>query len=247
MKIENALIAAIVMLLSVGLLAQEDKPDPERLAKAREIYVRGIAKIDEERNRRLKDFTARYIRELEKIQTAYTKKGDLDAALAVRKEIDGLKPVLNPSKNWKEAPTKTETKKLEAELKAKEAEKEAILREASLKKIKSKYDDLRKDMGKTRSLSNKYKEWEKYVRQFNRYADENDVKTQVMLVEQALNLYNEGLVTNPLRVKMAHDAIDNNLLPALAKSKMPHNDKLDIIRTLGLPAGSRAKYLKEVK
>jgi len=118
MKIENVLAAAIAMLLSVGLLAQEGKPkEPERLAKARKIYVRGIAKIDEERDKKAKDFTARYIRELEKIQTAYTKKGDLDAALAVRKEIDGLKPLLDGNRKpaVTEAPEEDEPKLDETE------------------------------------------------------------------------------------------------------------------------------------
>jgi len=95
MKIAHALIAAIVMLLSVALLAQEGRPkDPERLAKARKIYLKGVAKINEERDQRLKSFTVRYIKELEKIQVAYTKKGNLDAALSVRNEIAGLEPLV---------------------------------------------------------------------------------------------------------------------------------------------------------
>ena len=90
--------AIMIMLLSIVCVAQEQKPEPKRLLSIRKQYLEKLGVIESERDAKVKVLSKNYIRALEKIQVSLTKSGDLDGALAVRKEIASIKPVTEPPK-----------------------------------------------------------------------------------------------------------------------------------------------------
>jgi hypothetical protein len=75
-------IAALVVLTVASAGAAEVAPSPE-LAKLKESYQAEIARVSE-------PVTKRYAEVLTRLQETFTKAGQLDKALAVKAELDGL-------------------------------------------------------------------------------------------------------------------------------------------------------------
>lgn len=86
-----------MMILCSLFVVSVTAGEPVELESKRKIYLRELAKIEAERDAKVKDLTKRYLKALEATQVAYTKKGDLDAALAVRKAIKQLVPLADDS------------------------------------------------------------------------------------------------------------------------------------------------------
>ena len=78
--------ASVLCLLSLSQIygqEKEAKPEPKRLAELR-------AKYDRDRVTALRPILTQYQRDLDGLQKSLTQAGDLDGALAVKSEIDGL-------------------------------------------------------------------------------------------------------------------------------------------------------------
>jgi hypothetical protein len=86
--------AILIMLATVTVLAAQEQREPLRILKNRKVYLEELQKINQERDDKVKNLTERYLKVLEGVKVAYTKEGNLEAALAAKKEIEGLKPVL---------------------------------------------------------------------------------------------------------------------------------------------------------
>jgi hypothetical protein len=78
------------MLCSVFCSSEE----PAELSKNRTIYLGKLQEIENERNEKVKKLTQQYLRALDKLKVKYTKQGDLEAALVVKKAAEQLKPVV---------------------------------------------------------------------------------------------------------------------------------------------------------
>lgn len=86
--------AILIMLIAVSAVAAQDLKEPARLKKNREIYLAALAKIEAERDAKVKVLTKKYLKVLQETQTYYTVRNDLDSAVAVKKAIADLKPIL---------------------------------------------------------------------------------------------------------------------------------------------------------
>ena len=78
----------LCLFISVLCVAGE----PADLAKNRKVYLDKLQEIEAERNQKVADLTKKYLEILEGVKTSYTKKGDLESAIAVKAEIDGYRP-----------------------------------------------------------------------------------------------------------------------------------------------------------
>jgi len=72
--------------------------EPAKLTILRKHYLRSVQKIDAERDEKIRAVTKKYIQTLNALKVAQTRKGDLEGALAMRAEIEAIRPVLEPGK-----------------------------------------------------------------------------------------------------------------------------------------------------
>ena len=83
-------LAAIIVLTAITVTASaQDAPTPEKLATLKESYRTAIG-------RATAPITKTYVTELERLKSEFTKKGDLQSALAVDAEIKALAPSSPP-------------------------------------------------------------------------------------------------------------------------------------------------------
>jgi hypothetical protein len=91
----NKLILPLTLLcIPLTVLAQSSPPVPEKLTALKTSYEGAIA-------RATSPITKTYVVELQKLRTQFTKKGDLQAALAVDNELKMLSPSGDPKETEK--------------------------------------------------------------------------------------------------------------------------------------------------
>lgn len=90
----DRIIVVLALLFCANAVIGQEKKEPLRILKNRKIYLEELQKIEEEKNAKVKKLTERYLKVLESVKVDYTKEGNLEAALAAKKEIEGLRPVL---------------------------------------------------------------------------------------------------------------------------------------------------------
>lgn len=80
----------------VKVVAQEPSKDllPKKMREARKDFCDDLEDLQKGRDAAIRKLTTRYIKELEKGKVYYTRKGDLESARVVKKEIENLKTVL---------------------------------------------------------------------------------------------------------------------------------------------------------
>jgi len=76
------------MIMTAMLLAfMATAAEPSRLTSVKAMFDSGIKKLEAEHKQKVKLYSQKYLAELDRIQTASTRAGDLDGALQVRAEI----------------------------------------------------------------------------------------------------------------------------------------------------------------
>ena len=83
------------MIMTVMLLAfVATAAEPSRLTSVKAMFDSGIKQLEAEHKQKVKLYSQKYLAELDRIQTASTRAGDLDGALQVRAEILRVKQPL---------------------------------------------------------------------------------------------------------------------------------------------------------